>query len=456
MKKQNADMLSGPLFSSMMLYTIPIILTSLLQLLFNAADLVIVGQFCGGISVGAVGATGSITGLLVGFFLGFSNGAGITVGHALGSREYTEVHNTVHTTLPLAFICGGILTVIGFFSAGTLLQMMGTPENILPLATVYMQIYFVGSTFTIVYNYCASILRASGDTKSPLIFLSISGVLNVVLNVIFVVVLHMDVAGVAWATVISQGLSAFLVVRTLMRRTDACRLELKKLHIYKKQFLKMLRIGLPSGIQSSLFYIANVIIQSSLNSFGDVFITGNSAATSIEGFASAFIGAFQQTSVNFTSQNIGARQYDRVSRILKIGFTSVAVAGLVIGVFFYLTGPTLLSIYIPDSPEAIAYGMVRITYICLPYFICGLMYVSSGALMGTGSSFTPMLISILGICGLRIGWVYTVFQIPQFHTPECLFLSFPVSWTVTLLLQTAVFIRVYRKRLQASRTSLQS
>lgn len=448
MKLKNRDMLSGPLFSNMILYTIPIILTSFLQLLFNAADLMIVGQFSGGSCVGAVGATGAITGLLVGFFSGLSTGAGITVGHALGSREESEVHKTVHTTLPLALICGSILTVIGVFSAETLLQMMDTPENLLPLATVYMQIYFTGSTFTIIYNYCAAILRASGDTKSPLIFLSISGVLNVVLNILFVVVWHMDVAGVAWATVISQAVSALLVVRTLMRRTDACRLELTELRIHKKQFLKMLRIGLPSGIQCSLFYIANVIIQSSLNSFGDVFITGNSAATNIEGFASAFIGAFQQTAVNYTSQNIGARQYKRVAKILKIGYACVGVAGLAIGLLFYFTGPALLSVYIPDSMQAVEYGMIRLTYICVPYFLCGLMFVSGGALTGTGAAFIPMLISILGVCGIRVGWVYTVFQLPGFHTPECLFLSFPVSWGITCLLQTIVFLYVYRRRLR--------
>lgn len=446
MKFKNRDMLSGPLFSNMILYTIPIILTSFLQLLFNAADLVIVGQFSGGSCVGAVGATSAIAGLLVGFFSGFSSGAGITVGHALGSRDLSEVHKTVHTTLPLALICGSILTVIGVFSAESLLRLMDTPANLLPLATVYMQIYFIGSTFTIVYNYCAAILRASGDTKSPLIFLSISGVLNVALNILFVVVFHMDVAGVAWATVISQAVSAFMVVLTLMRRTDACRLELRKLRIYKKQFLKMLRIGLPSGIQTSLFYIANVIIQSSLNSFGDVFITGNSAATNIEGFASAFINAFQQTAVNFTSQNIGARQYKRVSKILKICYACVGVAGLAIGLLFYFTGPSLLSVYIPDSAEAVQYGMIRLTYICLPYFLCGLMYVSGGALMGTGEAFAPMLISILGVCGLRVGWVYTVFQ--AVPTPQCLFLSFPVSWAVTCLLQTGVFLLVYKKKLK--------
>jgi len=446
MTRKNTDMLSGPLLPNIIRYTIPIILTSFLQLLFNAADLVIVGQFSGGSCVGAVGATSAITGLLVGFFSGLSTGAGITVGHALGSRELSDVHKTVHTTLPLALICGGILTVIGVFSAKSLLQIMDTPENLLPLATTYMQICFGGSTFTIIYNYCAAILRASGDTKSPLIFLSISGVLNVVLNIVFVVVFHMDVAGVAWATVISQAASAGLVVLTLMHRTDACRLELRKLHIYKKQFLKMLRIGLPSGIQCSLFYIANVIIQSSLNSFGDVFITGNSAATNIEGFASAFIGSFQQTAVNFTSQNIGARQYKRVSNILKICYACVAVAGLSIGLLFYFTGPALLSVYIPDSAQAVEYGMIRLTYICLPYFICGLMYVSGGALTGTGAAFIPMLISILGVCGLRVGWVYTVFQV--FHTPQCLFLSFPVSWAVTCLLQTVVFLKVFRKRLR--------
>jgi len=446
LKRLNTSMLTGPLLPNIILYTIPIILTSLLQLLFNAADLVIVGRFCGSISVAAVGATGSITNLMVNFFVGLSVGAGVTVAHALGSREDTVVHNTVHTALPTALVSGIILTIVGVCFSGTFLHWMGTPDTVLPLSSQYMKIYFAGITFTMVYNFCAAILRAAGDTKSPLVYLSFAGVINVVLNIIFVTLLHMNVAGVALATTISQGISAALVVRALMKRTDACHLELKKMRFHRLQLTKMLRIGLPAGIQSSLFSISNVLIQSSINSFGDILMSGNAAAGNIEGFIYVSLNAFHQTAVNFMGQNAGARQYKRVSQTLWICLGSVAVVGLAMGSLGYFFGPSLLSLYITDSPEAISYGMLRLSLICLTYFICGLMDVSTGALRGLGESFIPMVISVLGVCGIRIGWIYTIFQIPQFHTPQCLYISYPVSWLITFLCQMFAFFLVYRKQ----------
>ena len=441
-------MLEGPLFWNIILYTIPIILTSLLQLLFNAADLVVVGRFCGSVSVAAVGATGSLTNLMVNFFIGLSVGAGVTVAHGLGSHEDTVVSNTVHTALPTALVSGVFLTFIGIAFSETFLRLMGTPDNVLPLSAIYMKIYFAGVTFTMVYNFCAAILRAAGDTKSPLIFLTLAGVVNVILNVVFVRAFHMNVAGGALATTISQGISAVLVVIALMRRTDACKLELKKMRFHKVQLAKILRIGLPAGIQSSLFAISNVMIQSSVNSFGDIFMSGNAAASNIEGFVYVSLNAFHQTAVNFIGQNAGAKQYKRVYKTLWICLGCVVAVGLTLGSLAYALGPTLLSIYITDSQEAIGYGMVRLAYICLPYFLCGLMDVSTGALRGLGASFAPMVISILGVCGLRIGWIYSIFQIPEFHTPECLYFSYTVSWTITFLCQMAAFIIVYRKHVK--------
>lgn len=448
MKRLNNTMLSGPLLPNIILYTVPIILTSLLQLLFNAADLVIVGRFCGSVSVAAVGATGAITNLMVNFFVGLSVGAGVTVAHALGSREDSVVHNTVHTALPTALVSGLFLTVAGVAFSETFLRWMGTPDTVLPLSSLYMKIYFAGITFTMVYNFCAAILRAVGDTKSPLIFLSLAGAVNVVLNVVFVTVFHMNVAGVALATTISQGISAVLTVLALMKRTDACRLELKKMRFHKVQLTKILRIGLPAGIQSSLFSISNVLIQSSINSFGDVFMSGNAAAGNIEGFIYVSLNAFHQTAVNFMGQNAGARQYKRVSRTLWICLACVSATGLALGGLAYVFGPSLLSLYITDSQEAIGYGMLRLSIICMTYWICGLMDVSTGALRGIGESFTPMVISVLGVCGIRIGWIYTIFQIPRFHTPQCLYISYPVSWIVTFLFQIAAFFLVYRKQKQ--------
>lgn len=446
MKRSNQMMLEGPLFPSIVSYTIPIILTSLLQLLFNAADLVVVGQFCGSVSVAAVGATGSLTGLMVNFFIGLSMGAGVAVAHGLGGREDREVSNTVHTALPLALVSGLILTVVGVSFSRTFLGWMGTPKNVLPLSAVYMKIYFSGVIFTVVYNFSSAILRAAGDTKSPLVYLLIAGVVNVVLNVFFVRVFHMNVAGVALATIISQGISAVLVTLALCRRKDACRLDLKALRCDVPQLMKMIRIGMPAGIQSSLFAISNVIIQSSINSFGDVFMSGSAAAGNIEGFVYTSMNAFHQTAVNFIGQNTGAGKYDRIRKTYWICAGCVTAVGLILGNLVCLFGRRLLSIYITDSPQAIADGLIRLYYICMPYFVCGLMDVTTGALRGMGSSFEPMVISILGVCGLRILWIYTIFRVPRFHTPQCLFFSYLLSWVVTFLIEMLVFFWVYRRQ----------
>lgn len=450
--KRNANMLKGPLWSSLITYTIPIMLTSILQLLFNAADLVIVGQFSGSINVAAVSATGAITNLIVNLFIGLSIGAGVTVAHAIGGNQSTEVHRTVHTALPTALIGGVILSVVGVLFSEVFLTMMKTPENVLPLSAKYMRIYFCGMTFTMVYNFCASILRAAGDTKSPLIFLMISGVLNVALNIFFVVVFHMTVDGVALATIISQAISAVLVVIALMRRADACKLSLKQMRFYRQPFLKIIRIGLPAGIQSSMFAISNVIVQSSINSFNsDALMSGNGAAANIEGFVYVLMNSFHQTAVNFIGQNMGAHQYKRIKMIFGLCLIYVTVAGVAAGFTVWNFGEELLGIYITDSKEAIRYGLIRFNYIALPYFVCGLMDVSTGSLRGLGASFTPMLISILGVCGIRIVWIYTVFQIPQFHTPECLYISYLISWLGTFIFQTIAFIIIYRKRVRADR-----
>lgn len=447
--RRSVNMLRGPLWSGLITYTIPIILTSILQLLFNAADLVIVGRFSGSINVAAVSATGSITNLIVNLFIGLSIGAGVTVAHALGGNQSTEVHRTVHTALPTALIGGIILSIIGVLFSETFLTMMKTPENVLTLSAKYMRIYFCGMMFTMVYNFCASILRAAGDTKSPLLFLSLAGIINVFLNVVFVVKFHMTVDGVALATVISQAISAILVVAALMRRTDACKLSLRKMRFYKQPFFKIIRIGLPAGIQSSMFAISNVIVQSSINSFNsEALMSGNGAAGNIEGFVFVLMNSFHQTAVNFIGQNMGAHQYKRIKKIFGLCLLYVSIAGFAAGFAVWHFGEELLGIYITDSQEAIQYGLIRFNYIALPYFICGLMDVSTGSLRGLGASFTPMLLSILGVCGIRIMWIYTVFQIPQFHTPEWLYISYVISWLGTFIFQTAAFIYIYKKRIR--------
>lgn len=447
MKKHNRSMLEGPLFSGIISYTIPIILTSVLQLLFNAADLAVVGHSSvGSTAVAAVGATGALTNLIVNLFIGLSVGAGVTVAHGLGGNQHQSVHRTVHTALTTALLSGVVLTVIGVTFSGTFLEMMGTDPEVLPLSTLYMQIYFGGITFTMVYNFCASMLRAAGDTKSPLIFLTIAGVVNVVLNIVFITAFNMSVDGVALATIISQAISAVLVVIALMRRTDACKVDLKKLRIYKKQLGKILRIGLPAGIQSSLFSISNVIIQSSINSFGKVAMAGHAAAGNLDGFVYVIQNAFMQTSVNYIGQNSGAHNYGRIRKVFGTCLAMATVSGLAAGGLMWYFGEPLLSIYLPTDPEAITYGMIRLTWLALPYFLCGLMEVTTGALRGVGSSVTPMIISVLGVCGIRIVWIFTVFQIPAYHTLECLYFSYTISWIVTFLLELIAFIHIFKKQ----------
>lgn len=446
MAKRNRDMCKGPLFGNIVAYTIPVILTGILQLLFNAADLMIVGRFCGSVYVSAVGATSSLIHLITNLFIGLSVGAGVAVAHAIGAGDHKMVQKTVHTSIPTALISGVILTIIGIAFSGKFLVWMGTPEEALGLSTTYMRIYFVGITASMLYNFGAAILRAAGDTKGPLIYLTLSGVLNVVLNIVFVLLFGMDVDGVAWATTISQMLSAALVLRALMLRHDSCRLKWKAMRFYKAPMLNLLKIGVPAGIQGSLFSISNVIIQSSVNFYGAVVVAGNSAASTLEGFVYTTMNSFHQTALNFVGQNVGAKQYKRTKKILWICLACVFVVGAVCGGAFYLFGRPLLSIFISDSAEAIGYGMIRMTFVCLPYCFCGLMDVTTGAIRGMGVSVTPMVITILGVCVFRVGWIYTIYQIPAYHTLSWLYFSYLISWVITFLVELVAFFIFYRRR----------
>ncbi|MBP3762196.1 MAG: MATE family efflux transporter [Ruminococcus sp.] len=445
MKDKNADLTEGPLLKKIIAYTIPIILTGVLQLLFNAADLVVVGQYCGSISVAAVGSTSAVINLMVNLFIGLSVGAGVTVAHGLGAGKDEDVSRTVHTAIPTALISGALLTVAGVADAEKMLILMGTPDEVLHLSALYMKIYFCGIISSMIYNFGSAILRAAGDTKSPLIFLTVSGFLNVFLNLIFVLGFNLDVAGVALATSISQTLSAGLVIRSLMKRDDACKLHLTKLRIHKRQFLRILQIGFPAGIQGALFSISNVIIQSSVNSFGSVVMSGNAAAMNIEGFVYISMNSISQTALNFTGQNHGAGKYDRIRKILVICLATVFVTGISLGLIAYTFGRNLLAIYITDSKQAIEYGMIRLAYICIPYFLCGLMDVSTGMIRGIGYSVMPMIITVAGVCGFRIMWIYKIFTMPQYHTLQSLYLSYTISWSVTFLTELVVFLIILHK-----------
>ena len=439
------DLCEGSLLGKIILYTIPIILTGILQLLFNAADLVVVGRYCGSISVAAVGACGPVINLMVNLFIGMSVGAGVCVAHGIGGGRPEDVHCTVHTAIPAALIVGSVLTAAGVSGAGLILRLMGTPDDVIKLSAVYMRLYFCGLIPNAVYNFGAAIIRAAGDTRSPLVYLTISGVVNVLLNLVFVILFNMDVAGVALATTISQTLSAVLILRALVRRDDACRLSLRKMKLYKRQLARIFRIGVPAGIQGALFSFSNVIIQSSVNSFGAVVMSGNAAAQNIEGFVYTSMNSVSQTALNFTGQNYGAGKLDRVRRIMLICLGVVFFTGTVFGGIVYLNGGKLLSIYITDSPEAVKYGLIRMRWILLPYFLCGLMDVCTGAIRGLGRSLLPMMITVVGVCGFRITWIYTIFRLSAYHTLQNLYMSYMISWGVTFLSELIVFIVIMRK-----------
>ena len=441
--RKEIDMLHGPLAWPLVTYAIPIMLTSILQLLFNAADLVVVGAYCGSMSVAAVGATGAITNLIVNLFIGLSVGAGVAVAHGIGSQERQQVSDTVHTAVPLALVSGVFLTVLGVGFSRKILQAMGTPEEVLSLAATYMEIYFLGITFNMVYNFCAAMLRAAGDTRTPLVILTAAGVLNVILNIVFVKYLSRNVDGVAMATTISEALSAFAILWVMARRTDSVRLYFKKLRFRAEPLGKMLRIGIPAGIQSCMFSLSNVLLQSAVNSFGAVAVSGNAAVANLEGFMYVIENSFHQTAVNYVGQNCGAMQYGRVKKVTWLCLGYATIAGLLFGSLMCVFAPQLLSLYITDSQEAIQIGVARMFVDILPYFIFGLQDVLTGALRGIGASFTSMILTVLGICGVRVLWIYTVFQIPRFHNQTMLYVSYPLSWFVTLIVQLAAFLIVF-------------
>lgn len=440
------DMCNGPIFKNAILYTIPIILTGLLQLLFNAADLMVVGWFAGSNSVGAVGATGSMTNLLINLFVGMSSGVSVVTAKAIGARKPKDTARIVHTAVPLGLLAGAFLTVLGLWAAKPLLELMDTPEEILDLSALYVRIYFCGMIPNLGFNFCAAILRAAGDTKSPMKYLSIAGIVNVGLNVIFVAVLKMDVAGVALATIISQTVSFVLVLRLLICREDDCKLNWKQMRIESKALGSILRVGLPAGIQSSVFSLSNVIIQSSINSFGATAVSGNAAAGNLEGFVYIAMNAFYQTSLNFTGQNVGAGKMDRVLKVLRTCIISVLSVGLVLSAAFCFFAPQLLSFYITDDPEAIAYGVVRMSYVCQFYFLCGVMEVFAGALRGMGASLATLLIAVIGVCGVRLGWIFTVFRMEQYHTLDSLYFSYIISWLMCITVQAITTVFVYKKQ----------
>ncbi len=442
--KYEIDMCNGPILSKMLMFAVPLMFSSILQLLFNAADIVVVGKWAGDDSLAAVGSTSSLINLLTNLFIGLSIGANVLVARYYGAKQEKELNATIHTSMLLSLISGVILTVIGVFGAHKILALMQTPEDVLPLATIYIRIYFLGMTSTMIYNFGSAILRAVGDTKRPLYYLLLAGVVNVVLNLIFVIVFSMGVSGVATATAISQTISAVLVVRCLMKDKGSIHLELKELRIEKDKFMRILQIGLPAGFQGILFSLSNVFIQSSVNSFGKVVVAGNSAASNIEGFVYVAMNAFYQAAISFMGQNVGAGKYERINKILITAEACVAVIGIVLGNMVFIFGEPLLGIY-SDTSEVVAAGLVRLSIISTTYALCGMMDTMVGALRGLGYSIMPMIVSLLGACAFRLVWLATIFQMDRFHTIEMVYISYPVSWTLTFTTHLICFIIVRKK-----------
>ncbi len=451
-KNYEIDMLNGPLLGKILRFSFSLLLTNVLQLLYNAADLIIIGQFSGSeTSVAAVGATGSLTNLIVNLFVGLSVGVSVLVAKGYGTGDRKATQQTVHTAMALSLISGFIVLIAGMFLSRRFLEWMDTSPAIIEQSTLYLMIFFAGAPFNMVYNFGASILRATGDTKRPLYFLAFSGFVNVVLNFVFVYFFSMDVAGVALATVISQLISSVLIVMSLRRQEGMCHLYIRKLRIHKDILLCIIQIGLPASIQSMLFSISNILIQSSVNSFDLAFASlgkapytsGSAAAGNIEGFIYTSINSFQHASMNFTGQNYAAKKYERVRKILYTCTLSAVAVGVIAGAIAIIFGKSLLSFYIPGNEEAITYGYQRLLLLSATYFLCGIMEVLVGQLRGLGKSLVPMFISVLGICAFRVFWIYTVFAISRDWTT--LFISYPVSWILTSILQFICYYLIQKK-----------
>ena len=443
------DMCSGPVLRKMIVFTLPIMFSGLFQLLFNATDIIVVGRFAGDNALAAVGSNTALINLMTNLFIGLSIGANVVAARYCGAKNYAELNRTVHTAMLLSVISGLLLMAAGLLFAEQILGLMSTPESIIGMASDYLRLYFCGMPFMMIYNFGNALLRAAGDTRRPLIYLICGGVVNVLLDLVFVIALDMSAAGVGLATALSQAVSAALMLRCLMREKDenGLKLRLKNLRIHKDKLLMILRIGLPAGFQGTVFSLSNVVIQSSINLFGEAVIAGNSAAASIEGFVYMAMNSCYQSTLSFTSANLGAGKYERINKILRCGLFCVVAVWAILGLGVAMTfSRPLLSIY-TSGDEAIEAGVRRMMYVCGTYFLCGIMDVMVGSLRGMGYSVTPMIVSLLGACGLRLVWLATVVQIEQFHTPDTVYLSYSVSWVITVAAHVICFF-ICRKKLQ--------
>ncbi len=448
-KRHNVDMINGPIFSKMVVYALPIVASAILQLLYNAADVAVVGRFAGSAALAAVGSTTSLINLFVNFFVGISVGVRVVVSQFYGAGNKNGVRLAVHTAIPLAAVSGVALAVIGFFASKVVLQLMGSPPEVINLSALYLKIYFLGVPATLILNFGTSILGAAGDTRRPMYIMMVSGIINVGLNLIFVITFRMSVAGVALATIISQYFSALVIMWLMMRSNDHYKLSLRKMRFYPQMLKKIICVGVPAGIQSTVFSFSNVIIQSSINSFGSLVMAGNAAAQSAEGFIFTSMNSFYQATMTFTGQNVGARKLHRISKIYLNSIVIVTVLGLSMGAVINLFAKPILSVF-TDDPAVIPYGRERLLYLGLTYFLCGLMEVTVGMLRGMGRSLMPMLVAIGGVCGIRIVWVAFVtaagLLIPDKPaTVVWIYYSYPITWIVTTAVHFICYVITKRK-----------
>ncbi len=444
MKIKQINMTEGSIVKKLMEFSVPLILSNILQLLFNACDIIVVGKFSGDDSLAAVGSTSVIINLLTNLFMGLSIGTNVVCANYFGAKKSDLLNKTVHTAILLSLISGIILTFVGLIFVHPILKIMGSPEDVFPKASLYLRVYFSGITSTMVYNFGSAILRAKGDTQRPLIILMISGVINLILNLIFVIIFNLDVMGVSLATVISQTFSAVIIILLLTRESDAFKLNLKKLSLDSQIVLRIIKIGVPAGVQGIIFSLSNMVIQTSVNSFGKIAIAGNSAAQSLEGFVYITMNSVAQGTLTFTSQNLGAKKFERIKKVALYSQLISFSFGMILGNSIYFFGEKFLSFY-TNNPEAISVGLLRLSYICTTYGFCGIMDCTANLIRALGHSMTPMLITLFGACGFRIIWIFTVFRIEKYHTLDSIYISYFFSWTLTYLILLICFYFIFKR-----------
>ena len=437
------DIVNGPLLKNIFIFSVPLMFTNLLQMFFNSADTIIVGKFAGDSALAAVGATGSIVFLITSLFNGLSTGSNVVIARQIGTGDNSGIRKAVHTSIALSLVGGIILTFVGVVFSKQFLQLMKTPDEIIDLSTTYMKVYFGGVIFLLIYNFGSAVLRSKGDTKRPLYFLILSGIINVLLNLITVIVLKWSVVGVAVSTVASEALSAFLVINVLLHEEDDTRLELSELKIDLNSLLEIIRIGVPAGLSGAVFALSNVVIQSSINSFNDTdIVAGNSAGGNIENYVYIGYMAFNQATITFTSQCMGAGRIDRVKEIMIKSFIMVLIGAMITSSLVYYGGPLALQLY-TDEAAVIEVGMVRIAWVARFLVLNGILDTFVNSLRGMGYSTLPTILMVVGICGVRLVWIYNVF--PIYKTLKSIYLCFPISWLFTTIVELILWVIIYRK-----------